>query len=400
MAPGQYIIPAKGVLYAQASPAVRIVPIRCPELAPELESDMPDRHADPHATTETGQRLTELLAELIAAPGVSGSEGPVAAVVERSLTDAGYTSADLWRDYLGNRWLHLGSQGPPERVLVAHMDEIGLRLTSVRPDGICRVAAVGGIDPQLWEGTPVVVHAAGGPVPGCIAPVSLHVTQRSNMGPTGRLKVEELLLDVGAGSAEEVAALGLGVLDTVTWPKGLTMLADGRQMQARSLDDRFGCCALLELARRLHNAPPSVPTVLAWAVQEEVGLRGAKALAERFGAIAEVIAVDSYTVGTGPRDNKQFDSVRLGRGPALRAWDASTLMPEESWGAVLARADELGIPLQYGFMQGGNDASVFEPTGARIIAMGVPLQYSHSNVERIHLGDLAQLCDLLERWCA
>jgi putative aminopeptidase FrvX len=354
--------------------------------------------------------LLGVLTRLIETPGVSGSEERVAAVVESELQGYGYDDAQIERDYLGNRWLRLGPSGEAQRLFVAHMDEIGLRVTSIRPDGICRVAAVGGIDPQLWEGTPVVVHGTGdgpsptnggaqrAPVPGCISPVSLHVTQRSNMGPAGRLKIEELFLDVGATSEAECRALGIDVLDSVTWPKQLTSLA-GRLVQGRSLDDRFGCAALLALAERLLETPPPVPTVLAWAVQEELGLRGARVLAQRFPWLREVIAVDSVTVGSGPRDNRQFDAVRLGGGPAIRAWDATTMMPEASFREALSLAEKIGVPLQYGFMQGGNDASVFEPSGARVLGLGVPLAYSHSNVERIHMGDLAGLVELLSNWC-
>jgi len=75
-------------------------------------------------------------------------------------------------------------------------------------------------------------------------------------------------------------------------------------------------------------------------------------------------------------------------------------MPEASFRAALQRASGLGVPLQYGFMQGGNDASVFEPTGAQVLGLGVPLAYSHSNVERIHMRDLEQLVELLVGWCA
>jgi putative aminopeptidase FrvX len=349
--------------------------------------------------------LLQTLTHLIEAPGVSGSEERVAAAVESELQRIGYSAGQIERDYLGNRWVRIAardggatSSAEVQRLLVAHMDEIGLRVTAIRPDGICRVVAVGGIDPQLWEGTPVVVHAQGAEVPGCIAPVSLHVTQRSNMVPAGRLKIEELLLDLGTTSGAETRALGIDILDSVTWPKQLTPLA-GNFVQGRSLDDRFGCTALIALAERLLETPP-VPTVLAWAVQEELGLRGARALALRFPYCREVIAVDSFTVGSGPRDNKQFDSVRLGGGPAIRSFDATTMMPEASFREALARAEQLGVPLQYGFMQGGNDASVFEANGARVLGLGVPLAYSHSNVERIHMGDLAQLVELLIGWCS
>jgi putative aminopeptidase FrvX len=342
--------------------------------------------------------MYNVLGALVSAPGVSGNEGPVRAVVAEQLATAGIEPARLARDELGNCWLHLGPAGEAERLLIAHMDELGLRITSIRPDGLCAVTAVGGIDPQLWEGTPVVVHSGGGPVPGAIAPVSLHVTDRQGLGPQARLKISDLLLDLGAKSAEDVAALGVRMLDPVTWPKRIQRLGGGL-VQARSLDDRFGCAALLAAAAELARQEPELPTVLAWSVQEEVGLRGARELAGRFCGCREVIAVDSFTVGLGPRDSRQFDGPLPGNGPVLRSWDATILVPDEVRAKLLAKAAGLGFQLQYGYMPGGNDASVFAGTGARVFDLGVCIQYSHSQAERCHLGDLEQLAGLLAAWC-
>jgi putative aminopeptidase FrvX len=342
--------------------------------------------------------LYEVLAALILAPGVSGNEGLVRAVIAEQLGAGGVDPARLEGDELGNCWLHFGPAGEAERLLIAHMDELGLRITSIKPDGLCAVTAVGGIDSQLWEGTPVVVQTASGPVPGAIAPVSLHVTERQGLGPRERLKISDLLLDLGAKSAEDVAALGVSMLDPVTWPKRIEQLGNG-MVQARSLDDRFGCAALLSAAIELAREEPAIPTVLAWSVQEEVGLRGARELAGRFRGCREVIAVDSYTVGRGPRDNRQFDGPEPGGGPVLRSWDGTVLVPDDVRTALLAKARELGTELQYGYMPGGNDASVFAGTGARVFALGVCVQYSHSQAERCHLADVERLAQLLSAWC-
>ena len=118
--------------------------------------------------------MFDLLRALVETAGVTGSEDPVAEVVRTELADCGIDPADINSDRMGNLWIQLGPGGDPKRLLAAHMDEIGLRITAIRDDGICRVSAVGGIDPQLWEGSPVVVHGVAGPREGCIAPVSHH----------------------------------------------------------------------------------------------------------------------------------------------------------------------------------------------------------------------------------
>jgi len=344
------------------------------------------------------EQLFSLLKALVEAPGVSGQEAAVAEVAAGFLTSAGYPADAFQADYLGNRWLHLGPAGEPQRLLVAHLDEIGFRITSIREDGICRLKALGGIDAQLWEGTPVAVHTADGPVPGCIAPQSHHVSYRVKSVGSPRLNEQELLLDLGAQSPAAVAELGVRLLDAVTWPKSIQRLVSGI-VQARSLDDRFGCCAVCACAAALQQKQLDIPTVFAFSVQEEIGLRGARALASRFSQCSEVIAIDSFAVGTGPRDSKQYDAVQLGKGPALRSWDSTILVPDEVRESLLSKAASLGYQLQYGFMPGGNDASVFEPSGARVFGLTIPVQYSHTAAERVNLHDLARLSSLLADWC-
>lgn len=346
----------------------------------------------------SAEKLYTTLSELVLAPGVSGDEWRVAEVIERYLLSAGFASAEIQSDYIGNRWVQLGPAGEPQRLLIAHMDEIGQRIASIRPDGCCTLHPIGGSDPQLWEGTPVVVHTQGGQVPGCIAPVSHHVTFGQGLAAKERLAQRDLLLDVGATSPEDVDALGIQLLDPVTWPKAISLCAND-VVQARSLDDRFGCCALLFAAAQLKPQPPQVPTVIAWSVQEEVGLRGARVLAQRFSKCTEVIAIDSFCTGAGPRDSKLWASARLGGGPVLRSWDLTTLVPDAVRLELLHKAAGLGIELQYGYMAGGNDASQFESSGASVFGLSVCVEYSHTNAERINLQDLAQLTKLITAWC-
>ena len=109
--------------------------------------------------------------------------------------------------------------------------------------------------------------------------------------------------------------------------------------------------------------------------------------------------MDSYTIASTPRDNQQFAACTLGGGPVLRCLDNTTIVPDETRRALLGKAAELGFDLQYGYMPGGNDASMFEDSGAVVFGLGVALAYSHSAVERVHLGDLAGLCELLAQWC-
>src|SRR5207244_10862551 len=71
-----------------------------------------------------------VLSPLIDSCGVSGAEGPVRELVKRLLPAWAKSETDT----AGNLWVRLG-QGNPLIVFVAHMDEIGFRVTAVRDDG-------------------------------------------------------------------------------------------------------------------------------------------------------------------------------------------------------------------------------------------------------------------------
>ena len=82
---------------------------------------------------QDSSRLAEaqsVLAPLIESYGVSSAEGPVRETVKRLLPAWAKSETDT----AGNLWVRLG-QGNPLVVFVAHMDEIGFRVTGVRDDG-------------------------------------------------------------------------------------------------------------------------------------------------------------------------------------------------------------------------------------------------------------------------
>ena len=60
-------------------------------------------------------------------------------------------------DTAGNLWVKVGT-GDPLVVFVAHMDEIGFRVDSIREDGTLALTMRGGFFPSLFEGKPALVH--------------------------------------------------------------------------------------------------------------------------------------------------------------------------------------------------------------------------------------------------
>ncbi len=331
----------------------------------------------------------QILSALVESYGVSGMERPVREMVQRFLP----AWARAQTDTAGNLWLTLG-QGEPTVVFVAHLDEVGFTVDSLRDDGLLEVEPAGGFFPWLWQGRPALVHTDSSDVAGVFVPRDSMVTDSAPPSP--------VLVDVGSGTRDRTRALGIRPGHTVTSPKSYARLA-GTRATGRSFDDRVGSTALLLAVRRLDPKRLQHTVVFLWSVREEIGLEGAEAAAHALGLRpARVHAIDTFVSADAPLENPRFALAPLARGPVARALDNSAVTPPVLLDSLLALARAHRIPLQVGTTNGGNDGSAFTPYGVTDVAIGWPLRYSHSPVEVIDLRDVVNLSRLIlalaEEW--
>jgi len=326
----------------------------------------------------------DLLRRLVMAPGVSGWEEPVRTVIEGLVKPYGRVE----RDRVGNLLLHVGGSGP-RLVVAAHMDELGLLVASILDDGLLTFQKIGGISELVLASSHVTVHTREGPLDGVIGVEPPHIRRALGRGGDDKPpRWYEMRIDVGAQSRDEALSLGVRPLDPVTFRKHFTLPARGRYVSTRGLDDRAGSAALVELASLISQGmvEPRAELVLAWTVQEEVGLRGAMAIAHRLEADA-MIAVDTMTcchpVATG--------MVRLGGGPALRMFDNYYIGHAGLARQVMEAVEARGVPLQLAVAGGGTDAGAFQHVGVPSVAITLPTRYTHSHVEMASLRDYRDL---------
>ncbi|NDY43284.1 M42 family metallopeptidase [Dissulfurirhabdus thermomarina] len=310
-----------------------------------------------------------LLRELSAAPGVSGAEDAVRALVRRELAALG---AEVEADGMGNLVARVPGPGP--RLLVAaHMDEVGLLVRHVDEGGFCRVVTVGGIDPRVLYGQAVVVRGERD-LAGVIGAAPPHLAgggDRERVVP-----VDELFVDLGLPPGEAAALVRPG--DPVTFPAFWAENDWG--VQARALDDRAGLFVMLEALRRAGR--PACDLYLAATVQEEVGLRGAVPVADR--VRPDLVLVLEGTVANDlPGVPPHQVLAALGRGPELRLSDGRFLADREWTGFAAEVAAAAGLPRQVVVKKvGGTDAAVFQNAGgaARAAVLSLPVRYLHAPV--------------------
>ncbi len=332
-----------------------------------------------------------MLASLVETYGVSGMETPVRSAVERLLP----RGVQKQTDTAGNLWVTVG-RGEPTVVFVAHLDEIGFRVTAIREDGLLELEPAGGLFPSLWEAKPALVHTGSSVVPGVFIPRDSAALAELRRTPPG------MRADVGTSSRNATEALGIRVGNTLTMPKQYVRLA-GSRATGRSFDDRVGSAAQLLALRYLNPARLRHRVIFIWSVREEIGLEGAQAVANSLGVrVARVHAIDTFVSADSPLEPQNFAVASLGGGAVARALDNRSVTPPALVDTLVSLARTNRIPLRVGTTNGGNDGSVFAAYGVPDVPIGWPLRYSHSPAETIDLRDLVSLARMVravaERW--
>jgi len=155
----------------------------------------PQRPLD--ATEKLLQRLSE-------APGPPGAEDAVRQIMIEEMTP--FASAPIRFDGIGSVIVQQGTSGPAI-MIDAHMDEIGAMVRRVTPDGFLRMQPEGGWLDQVLLDQRWTIIGSKGPVRAITGMRDYHIVPLPD-----RLTLvtrDQIYLDVGAKSAEEVAALGI-----------------------------------------------------------------------------------------------------------------------------------------------------------------------------------------------
>ena len=278
---------------------------------------------------------------------------------------------------------------PRKRVMVsAHMDEVGLIVTSATEDGYLRIAAAGGIDPRVLVSKRVTVGEDK--LPGVIGAVPIHLQSAAERKHV--LSMDELLVDIGAkdkDEAERKAPMGT----YISFDTPYVEYGDGFAC-GKAFDDRVGCLSLLRL---LQEELP-VDLVACFVSEEEVGCRGAK-VASFAKAPDKGIAIDVTAWGDTP-GTKQPD-IKLGEGIAVKVMDHGSISNPDLREALLAAGAQAGVKTQREVLPfGGTDASAMQTSrgGIPVCTLSIPCRYVHSACEVVDLRDVEGGVKLLNQY--
>jgi endoglucanase len=283
-------------------------------------------------------------------------------------------------DALGNLIIRKGTRGKNGKriMLAAHMDEIGLMVTHIDPNGFARFTSVGGVLPHtMLSGR---VHFGNG-TPGVIGMENYWHTEK-------RPGLRECYIDTGATGARDCP---VKVGDVASFERPFLDL--GGRLVAKAMDDRIGCAILIETLRALKTSSHELYFV--FTTQEEVGTRGAGTSA--YGIDPEIgLAVDVTLTGDTPKDPPM--AVSLGKGPAVKVKDTGMLADPQVVEWMCTTAEKKRIPYQREVLDAGStDARAIQVVRAGVLAgcLSVPCRYVHTPSEMVDYQDVQNSVKLL-----
>ena len=313
--------------------------------------------------------MKEILKELCALPGVSGTEDRVRAYIENR---AKAFAEEILTDPMGNLLVRVrGARAPKAKILLAaHMDEVGIIVTGITEEGCLAFDFVGGVDRRVLIGKRVSIGEKA--VPGVIALKAVHLLEDGEgkkVPPT-----KSLFVDIGCRSREEAAKL-VSLGDTGTFDERIEEFGSGF-LRAKAIDDRIGCAVMLSL---LEEGLPA-DAWLAFTVQEEVGCRGAAAAAFRIQPDIALV-LEGTTAADLPSQKGSEKVCAPGKGPVIPFMDGGSIYDRGLYRRLTGLAEEKGIPWQTKtWISGGTDASALQKTaaGTRVAAVSAAVRYIHS----------------------
>ena len=202
----------------------------------------------------------------------------------------------------------LGGEGNP-LVITAHLDDIGLMVRRINPDGTLNVCPVGGLYPFYCVTENVRVYTGDGKVltgTVCRTPNSIHVTEDELRKQLGDFRTNVcVVLDHPVKTAEDTRGLGVETGDYIALDPRFTL--SGGYIKSRFIDDKACAAVLLNLIKavREQNLTLNRRVIAYFACYEEIG-HGTAWLPE---GVQDILALDIAPMG--PDQNSEEHKVSI-----------------------------------------------------------------------------------------
>jgi endoglucanase len=279
-------------------------------------------------------------------------------------------------------------------VIEGHADEISWYVNYITDDGLIYVIRNGGSDHQIAASKRVNIHTKKGIVKGVFGWPAIHTRDRAKEKSP---QLDNIFIDVGCSTKEEVENLGVHVGCVITYPDEFFVLNDNKFV-CRALDNRVGGFMIAEVAKKLKENNIKLPfgLYITNSVQEEIGLRGAEMITQTIKPNVAIVTDVCHDTTTPMIDKKKEGYTKIGQGPVISYAPAVQNNLRE---LLIATAEKHNIAFQRlaaSRMTGTDtDAFAYSNGGVASALISLPLRYMHTTVEMVHKDDVEGVINLI-----
>ena len=279
-------------------------------------------------------------------------------------------------------------------VIEGHADEISWYVNYISDNGLIYVIRNGGSDHQIAPSKIVDIHTKKGIVKGVFGWPAIHT--RKN-GDEKAPKLDNIFLDCGCNSKDEVEKLGIHVGCVVTYEDKF-MTLNNNYYVGRALDNRIGGFMIAQVARLLKENNIKLPfgLYITNSVQEEVGLRGAQMIVETIKPNVAIVTDVTHDTHTPMLNKIKQGDLKCGEGPVLYYGPA---VQNNLLDLIISSAEKNKIPFQRGAASRATgtdtDAFAFATGGVASALISLPLRYMHTTVESVSKTDVKNVILLI-----
>ncbi len=313
----------------------------------------------------------------------------------------------IWMDYLkpyvdefitdtyGTAVGVINPDAPFKVVIEGHADEISWYVNYITDNGLIYVIRNGGSDHQIAPSKRVNIHTKKGIVKGVFGWPAIHTRRGGTKEQPPKL--ENICIDVGCATKEEVLALGVHVGCVITYPDEFIVLNENKFV-CRALDNRMGGFMIAEVARLLKENGKELPFGLyvTNSVQEEIGLRGAEMITQRLKPNVAIVTDVCHDTTTPMIEKIVEGDSKIGDGPVISYAPA---IQQNLRDRIIETAEKNDIPFQRHASSRATgtdtDAFAYSNGGVASALISLPLRYMHTTVEMVHREDVENVIKLI-----
>ena len=279
-------------------------------------------------------------------------------------------------------------------VIEGHADEISWYVNYISDNGLIYVIRNGGSDHQIAPSKIVNIHTKKGIVKGVFGWPAIHTRNKSKEEPP---KLDNIFIDCGCATKEEVEKLGVHVGCVITYPDEFHIL-NGDKFVCRAIDNRMGGFMIAEVARLLKENKKELPfgLYITNAVQEEIGLRGAEMITQTIKPNVAIVTDVTHDTTTPMIEKKTAGHLEIGKGPVVAYAPA---VQQKLRDLITDTADNKKIPFQRSALSRATgtdtDAFAYSNGGVASALISLPLRYMHTTVEMVHRDDVENVIKLI-----